>query len=102
LTDWEDDSLPIEAVALSSAQALAALKGIGESLALRLISKAQDLVNERGLYQSRIVTPGGPTRQINSAFDERWLSGEIEPPSMSIRVRRNFEKAQREYKEAND
>lgn len=100
LTDWEEADLPFEAVALSSARALAALKGIDESLALRLISKAQDLVNERGLYQSRIVTPG-PTRQINSAFDERWLSGEIEPPPMSIRVRRNFEEAQRKYKEAN-
>jgi hypothetical protein len=102
LTDWEADGLLLEAVALSSARALAALKGIDEPLALRLISKAQDLVNERGLYQSRITAPGGPTRQINAAFDERWLSGEIEPPPMSIRVQRNFENAQREYKETND
>lgn len=98
---WEDDGLPIKAVALSSARALAARKGIDESLAMRLISHAQGIVNKRGLYQSRIVAPGSPLRQTNAAFDEKWLSGEIQPPSMSIRVRRNFEQAQKEYKAVN-
>lgn len=98
LTDWEKNGLPLKVVALSSARALVALKGIDESLTLQLISKAQDIVNKRGLYQSRMVIPGGDVRQTNSAFDERWLSGEIDPPPMSIRVRRNFEEAQREYR----
>jgi hypothetical protein len=102
LTDWEDDGLAAEAVALTSARALAVLKGIDEGLALRLISKAQGIVNKRGLYQSRIVATGGPGRQTNAAFDEKWLSGEVEPPAMSIRVRRNFEEARREYRAAND
>lgn len=102
LTDWEEGGLSIKIIALTSARALAALKGIDEALALRLISTAQDLLNKRGLYQSRMVLPGGTTRQINAAFDEKWLSGEIEPPAMSIRVRRNFEAAQREYRETND
>jgi Holliday junction resolvasome RuvABC DNA-binding subunit len=101
LTDWEDGGLPIKAVALSSAQALSALKGIDEQLALRLISKAQDIVNERGLYESRIIAPAGTVRQTSSAFDERWLSGEVDPPPMSLRVRQNFERAQKEYKAAN-
>jgi hypothetical protein len=87
---------------LTSARALAALKGIDEALALRLISKAQDLVNKRGLYQSRIAAvPASPPRQINAAFDEKWLSGEVEPPLMSNRIRRNFEAAQGEYRVAN-
>jgi len=86
---------------LSSAQALVALKGIDEQLALRLISAAQDIVNKRGLYESKIIAPGGSVRQISAAFDERWLSGEIEPPEMSIRIRRNFEEARREYRAAN-
>jgi post-segregation antitoxin (ccd killing protein) len=101
LEDWENDGLPIKAVALTSARALAALKGIDEPLALRLISEAQGIVNKRGLYQSRTVAPGGPTRQTSAAFPEKWLSGEVEPPGMSIRIRRNFEAAQREYKVAN-
>lgn len=102
LEDWEEEGLTIKIVALTSARALAALKGIDEAMALRLISTAQDLLNRRGLYQSRMVLPGSTTRQINAAFDEKWLSGEIEPPAMSIRVRRNFEAAQREYRETND
>lgn len=99
LKDWEDGGLPIKVVALTSMQALAALKGIDEKLALRLISAAQDIVNKRGLYQSRITTPAGSIRQNSPAFDEGWLSGEVEPPPMSIRVRRNFERAQKEYRE---
>lgn len=99
LTDWEKGGLSIEVVALSSARALAALKGIDEALAPRLISAAQGIVNKRGLYQSRIYMPGISVRQINAAFDEKWLSGEVEPPSMSIRIRRNFEQIQREYRE---
>jgi hypothetical protein len=98
---WKDGGLPVKVIALSSARALATLKDIDETLALRLISEAQDIVNKRGLYQSRIATPGGPTRQINAAFDEKWLSGEVEPPPMSIRVRRNFLEAQKEYRAAN-
>lgn len=102
LTDWEDEGLPLKNVALTSARALAALKGINEALALRLISKAQDLLNERGLYQSRMAVSGdSAAHQANAAFDEKWLSGEVEPPPMSIRVRRNFEAAQREYRAAN-
>lgn len=101
LKDWEADGLGVKTVALSSsARALAALKGIGEALALQLISAAQNIVNERGLYQSQTVL-AGPVRQTNAAFDEKWLSGEVEP-AMSIRVRRNFEVAQREYRAAND
>lgn len=102
LTDWEEDGLPIENVALTSARALSALKGIDEALALRLISKAQDIFNKRGLYQSSMVLPGGRARQTNSAFDVRELSGEIQPRPMSNRIRRNFEAAQREYRAAND
>jgi hypothetical protein len=101
LKDWEAGGLSVKAVALSSAAALSALKSTGLLLALRLISEAQDVVNKRGLYQSRVRVPGGLARQTNAAFDERWLSGAIEPPAMSIRVRRNFERAQREYKEQN-
>ncbi len=101
LTDWEDEGLPLKDVALTSARALAALKGIDEALAMRLISKAQDLLNQRGLYQSRMVLPGGGARQTNAAFDEKWLSGEVEPPPMSIRIRRNFERAKEEYRAAN-
>ena len=101
LIDWEESNLSIEVVALSTARALAALKGIDEPLALKLISEAQGIVNERGLYQSHIAASGGVIRQNNAAFDERWLSGEIEPPEMSIRVRRNFEQAQEEYRIAN-
>jgi hypothetical protein len=102
LTDWEEGGLPAKAVALSSAASLAVMKGIDELLALRLISKAQDVVNKRGLYQSRIATPRGGVRQTNAAFDEKWLSGEVIPPAMSIRVRRNFERARREYRANND
>lgn len=98
LTDWEEDGLPIKNVALTSARALGALKGIDEALVIRLISAAQDLLNERGLHQSRVYMPGTSVRQINSAFDEKWLSGKVAPPPMSIRVRRNFEAAQKEYK----
>ena len=101
LTDWEDEGLPIEIVALSTSRALAAMKGIDEALALRLISAAQGIVNKRGLYQSRVVTSGSPVRKTSAAFPEEWLSGKVEPPQMSIRVRRNFEAAQREYKAAN-
>jgi hypothetical protein len=101
LKHWEDSGLPIKAVALSSARALAALKGIDETLALQLISNAQGIVNKRGLSQSRIVAPGSPLRQTSAAFDERWLSGEVEAPPMSIRVRRNFEEAKKEYRAAN-
>jgi hypothetical protein len=102
LTDWEEGGLPAKAVALSSAASLAVMKGIDEPLALRLISKAQDVVNKRGLYQSRIATPRGGVRQTNAAFDEKWLSGKVVPPAMSIRVRRNFERARREYRANND
>lgn len=102
LTDWEEADLPLKNVALTSARALAALKGVDEALALRLISKAQGLVNKRGLYQSRsVITAGGTARETNAAFDEKWLSGEVEPPAMSTRVRRNFEAAKREYRAAN-
>lgn len=101
LTDWEEDGLPLKDVALTSARALGALKGIDEALAMRLISKAQDLLNFRGLYQGRVYMGGVSVRQINAAFDEKWLSGEVEPPPMSHRIRRNFEAAQREYKAAN-
>jgi hypothetical protein len=101
LTDWEEAGLSIEAVALSSARALVVLKNIEKSLALKLISAAQNIVNKRALYQSRVATPGAEARQINPAFDEKWLSGEVEPPPMSLRVQRNFEKAQREYRAAN-
>jgi hypothetical protein len=69
LTDWEGGGLPLKSVALTSARALAALKGIDEAL--------------------------------DAAFDEKWLSGEVEPPLMSNRIRRNFEAAQREYRVAN-
>ncbi len=102
LVDWEDAGLPIKAVALTSARALAVLKGIEGPLAMRLISEAQDLLNKRGLYQSRIASPGGiDQRQTSAAFDEKWLSGEVEPPPMSIRIRRNFKAAQREYRASN-
>jgi hypothetical protein len=99
LLDWEEGGLSLEAVALASGRALAALKGIEESLAMRLISKAQDLINERALHQSWTIAAAGGIRQSNPAFDTRWLSGEVEPPPMSVRVRRNFEAAQREYQE---
>lgn len=95
---WEDGGLPIKAVALSSARALAALKSIDETLALQLISNAQGIVNKRGLSQSRIATSGDAVRQTSAAFDEKWLSGEVEAPPMSIKVRRNFEQAQKEYR----
>lgn len=102
LKDWEDNGLPIRAVALTTARALAALKGIDEALAIRLISEGQNIVNRRGLYQSRVAVLGdGPSRQTNAAFDEKWLSGEVEPPPMSIRVKRNFDEAQRGYRAAN-
>jgi hypothetical protein len=100
LEDWEEAGLPLDVVALTSNIALAALKGIDEAFAMRLISKAQDIVNRRGLYQSRAL-PGGPTRKINAAFDEKWLSGEADPPEMSVRVKRNFEQAKNEYRAAN-
>jgi hypothetical protein len=43
LKDWEDDGLRTDIVALTSARALAVLKGIDEALALRLISEAVKL-----------------------------------------------------------
>lgn len=98
IEDWEDEGLSPNIVALTTARGLAVLKGIDEALALRLISKAQGVVNKRGLHQSRVISPGGPIRSTSPAFDEKWLSGEAEPPDMSIRVRKNFERAQREYK----
>jgi hypothetical protein len=102
LEDWEEAGLPLDVVALTSNIALAALKGIDEDFAMRLIKEARKLVNRRGLYQSRAL-PGGPTRhQTNAAFDEKWLSGEADPPEMSIRVKRNFEQAKKEYRAANE
>jgi hypothetical protein len=98
LTDWEDEGLDIQEVALTSARALAALKGIDEDLAIRLISKAQDLINQRGLYQSKAVVPyGGTPRETSPAFPVAWLIGDEEPPPMSTRVRRLFDKAKEEY-----
>lgn len=101
LKDWEDAGLPTKNVALTSARALAALKGIDEALALRLISVAQDVVNRQGLYESGSIGAIGVTRQNNSAFDEKWLSGEVEPPPMAIRVKRIFERTRDEYEAAN-
>jgi hypothetical protein len=100
LEDWENDGLPIEVIALSSARALAVLKGIGEPLALRLISAAQGIVNKRGLQKS-LVFIESPVLETSAAFDEKWLSGAVAPPPMSIRVQRNFDEAQRKYKEIN-
>lgn len=101
LTDWEDEGLDIQDVALASSRALAALKGIGEDLAIRLISKAQGLVNERGLYESKAVPYGGTPRETSAAFPTAWLSGAEEPPPMSTRVRRLFDRAKKAYRQEN-
>jgi hypothetical protein len=101
LKDWETEGLPTKTVALTSARALAALKGIEEGQAIRLISAAQDVVNKRGLYESgSIGAYSGDVPQVSAAFDVRWLSGAVMPPPMSRRIRRNFERAKEVYEAA--
>lgn len=101
LEDWEEEGLFTLDVALYSASALALLKGITEDQALKIISYAQGVVNKEKLYESK-VNSLAPPKPSSPAFPEKWLSGEEEPPPMSIRIRRNFEKAKVEYEGAVD
>jgi hypothetical protein len=97
LEDWEMDGLSIQNVALATAGGLAALKGINESQALILISHAQTIVNKQKLYESRQSAPGAVPKTTSAAFPVEWLSGQVEPPAMSVRVKANFDKAKAEY-----
>jgi hypothetical protein len=102
LKDWEKEGMAIEDIAVASAGALAAVKGISMEQSLQLISEAQGIVNKRGLQSSRVVRGGGSigaVPAISAAFDEEWLNGKVQPPEMSVRVKRNFEEAKQAYKE---
>jgi hypothetical protein len=99
LEDWEIDGLPIQNVALATAGGLAVLKGIDEGRALILISEAQTIVNKQKLQESRQPAPGAVPKTTSAAFPVEWLSGQVEPPAMSVRVRATFDKAKAEYLE---
>jgi len=98
LNDWGSEGLSVQNVALASARGLAALKGIDEVLALRIISAAQSIVNELKLYESRVSMPSNPGPTVaSSAFPIEWLDGTVEPPLMGVRVERNFKRAKEAY-----
>lgn len=102
LEDWAAEGLPVEVVALSTAAALARIKGIDESIAMRIISEAQDVLNRQKLYESRTVAASDvASKGASPAFPVAWLSGDEEPPPMSNRIRRNFETAREAYRKAN-
>lgn len=104
VADWTEGGLPIKEIALTSARALAVLKGIKEDLALRCISYAQDELNRMKLYESRTMAPQvreSSAGSSSAAFPEEWLSGATQPPPMSVRVKANFERAKKAYEAAN-
>lgn len=102
LEDWEKEGLFALDVALYSASALALLKGITEDQALRIISHAQGVVNKEKLYESKAANFLVPPKPSSPAFPVEWLSGQVEPPPMADRIRRNFEKAKAEYEKTNN
>lgn len=99
------DGWTVDLLALASVRALTSYKGIGDATAAKIISQAQDRVNEHGLYESKqqqdeairlargsgLSTPVYP--ETSPAFPVEWLSGAVEPPPMGVRIRRNFEAA---------
>lgn len=108
------DGWTVDLLALASVRALTGYKGIGNATAAKIISQAQDRVNEHGLYESRQQQDeairlahlsgqpqGGDYNPVypesSPAFPVEWLSGEVEPPPMALRIRRNFEGARLAY-----
>jgi ribosomal protein S13 len=103
--DWvRDDGMILQDIAMASAHALAAVKGIKFDQALEIISAAQDILNKEKLYESRQIGGSVPETvpATSAAFPAEWLSGAVEPPPMGARVARNFERAQEAYKAAKD
>lgn len=97
-----DDGLTLQVIALSPVRNLEGHKGINRELAARLISRAMEMVNEKGLLESRgVVQNDAPYKKTSAAFPEEWLSGVVEPPPMSVRVRRSFEQAKADYEAEN-
>lgn len=98
--DWEEQGMNVLEIALASAGALVATKGVSQDLAIEVISAAQSIVNERNLYQGRqtaaIVMSSNP-HAVSPAFPEEWLSGKVEPPQMSVRIKANFDQAKAAY-----
>lgn len=102
--DWGEEGLTLENIALASAQALEAVKGIPYERALQVISYAQAELNRLKLEESKMVTfagGGASKKAVSSAFPEEWLSGEVPPPPMGVRVQRAFDKAKEAYEAAN-
>ena len=99
--DWEKEGLSVTELALTSVRALVALKGIDESLAIQIISAAQDILNERKLYESHLTIPGSNPKVTSAAFPVEWLSGAVAPPPMAVRVKRVFDEAVSAYARAN-
>lgn len=95
----DDENVTIESLALSTIGDLAQYS-IDEGLAAKIISYAQDEVNRQGLYDSGVVSAA--TKSSNPAFPDEWLSGEVPPPPMGVRVKRAFDAAVKDYKWRNE
>lgn len=93
-----DDGLTLQVIALSPVKVLEGHRGISRELAAKVISRAMEMVNERGLLESKgIVINDAPYKKTFAGFPEEWLSGAVEPPPMSVRVKRVFDQAKAEY-----
>lgn len=103
-----NDGLSLEVLALSPVRNLEGHKGIDRALATKIISHCQGEINKRKLYESQVLARGGTLARYigqapnrSAAFPEEWLSGAINPPPMSVRVKRAFDQAKAEYEAEN-
>lgn len=96
----EADRWTIQDLALATIAQLSGYDGVGAKTAAKIISLAQTQVNEQGLYESAQQKRSSPVylQGSTAAFPEEWLSGEVEPPPMSVRVKRAFEGAVIDYR----
>lgn len=96
------EGLTIQVLALSPVRSLDGHRGIDRALAAQVISRAQGMVNEQGLLESKgIIISNVPEKPSSPAFPEEWLSGAEIPPPMSVRVKRTFDKAKAIYEAEN-
>jgi ribosomal protein S13 len=96
----EEDGFSLQSLALAPVRALEGHKDIDAALAARIISQAQGQLNAQMLYEGRSGHYSGLPKETSAAFPVEWLSGQVAPPPMAIRVKRIFEQAKADYERA--
>lgn len=106
--DLAGEGFSLDMLALLHVSNLEGYKLISHDLAKEIISFAQKEINRQKLFESRAMATQAAVQQQsgnavqqqggNSAFPVEWLSGQVNPPPMSVRVRRAFEQAKAAYK----